>query len=411
MSRTVCWRVGSQDGNAVALIEPDARPQPPPASSQPRTWSTVKITAVRTIPLLGATPETGWSRGTDPTMNLHTLVLVDTDAGVTGVGSSFTSTPLVDAALEILRPVLIGENALEPDRLCETMLQTGYWHGRGGAISFAVSGIDVALWDVLGKAVTQPVSSLLGGRYRERIPAYASLLFADPPILRDRLAATLENGFRTIKLGWNGFGRRDRRYDELLIKTARDTVGPEIDLLVDAGASEEFWPHGYKWASETARMLATYDVTWLEEPLPPDDIEGFRRLTAQADVLIATGEAFNRRQEFLPFIQARAVDIVQPDITKCGGLSEVRRIAWSAHDHGVLVVTHGWNTAVGVAADLHLAAALPVARWVEFQTPSPYINDLLTAPFELDADGCLAIPTGPGLGIELDLDAVARLSH
>jgi L-alanine-DL-glutamate epimerase-like enolase superfamily enzyme len=371
----------------------------------------MKITDVRTIPLLGVTPEAGWSRGTDPAMNLNTLVLVEAESGIVGVGSAFTTARLVDAALDVLRPLLIGETALEPDRLCETLLQTSYWHGRGGAVCFAVSGIDIALWDLFGKAVGQPASTLLGGRFRERVPAYASLLFADPPILRERLEKTLARGFRTVKLGWNGFGRVGRGYDELLVRTARETVGPDVQLLVDAGASEEFWPNDYRWARETERMLSGYDVTWFEEPLPPDDVTGYERLTEQASVLIATGEAFQRRQEFLPLIERRAIDIVQPDMTKCGGLSQARRIAWSAYDHGVLVVTHGWNTAVGVAADLHLAAAMPVARWVEFQTPSPYIDELLAEPFELDDDGCLAIPAGPGLGIELEWDAVARLSR
>ncbi len=125
-------------------------------------------------------------------------------------------------------------------------------------------------------------------------------------------------------------------------------------------------------------------------------------------MLVATGEVLTRRQAFQPLIEARAVDIIQPDVTKCGGLSEARRLAWLAADFGVLLVPHGWNTAVGVAADLALSAAMPVARWVEFQTGVPYIEEILTQPFRIEADGLLPIPTGPGLGIELDWDAVKR---
>ena len=143
------------------------------------------------------------------------------------------------------------------------------------------------------------------------------------------------------------------------MQTARDAVGPDVELMVDAGGSEQFWPHGYKWALETAKMLADFDVVWFEEALPPDDIEGFIKLTEHAPVPISTGEVLTRRQSFIPWIERRAVDIIQPDCTKVGGLSESRRIAWLAYDHNVTFVPHGWNTAVGLAADLHLVAALP----------------------------------------------------
>jgi len=158
-------------------------------------------------------------------------------------------------------------------------------------------------------------------------------------------------------------------------------------------------------------MLADYAVTWFEEALPPDDIEGYKKLREQAPLPISTGEVLTRRQAFLPWIEQGAVDIIQPDSTKCGGLSEARRIAWHAYDHNIQFVSHGWNTAIGLAADLHLAAAMPVARYVEYITPAPYIDDLVTHPFALDAEGMLSIPTGPGLGIALDADALARMSR
>ncbi|MCW3052544.1 MAG: rhmD, partial [Chthonomonadales bacterium] len=168
--------------------------------------------------------------------------------------------------------------------------------------------------------------------------------------------------------------------------------------------------HGYKWAIETARMLADYGVVWFEEALPPDDLEGYKKLREHAPLPIATGEVLTRRQSFLPWITQGAVDIIQPDTTKCGGLSEARRIAWQAYDHNILLVSHGWNTAIGLAADLHLAAAMPVARYVEYITPAPYIDDLVAHRFTLDSDGMLAVPTGPGLGIEIDEDALKRMS-
>ncbi len=371
----------------------------------------IKITEIQTIPLLGETPDTGWAQGTDAQENMHTLVEVRTDAGLTGWGSCFTSKALVDASLGLLRPLLIGECAIEPERVSEKLHQMTFWQGRGGAVTHTISGIDIALWDLLGKATNQPVARLLGGIYRDRIKPYGSLLFDEPPVLKDKLLAATGRGFKALKLGWNGFGRVSGAYDELLVKTARETVGPDVEIMVDAGGSEQFWPHGYKWAIETARMLKDYDVTWFEEALPPDDIEGFKKLREHAPLPITTGEVFTRRQQFLPWIEQGAVDIIQPDTTKCGGLSEARRIAWAAYDHNVLLVSHGWNTALGLAADLHLAAAMPVARWVEYITPSPYIEDIVAVPFELDADGMLPVPTGPGLGIELNPAGIERLSR
>lgn len=371
----------------------------------------MKITQIQTIPLMGETPATGWTQQTDPRENMHTLLKVHTDEGLIGLGSCFTSTPLVEAALELLRPLVIGECAIEPERVSEKLHQMTFWQGRGGAVTHAISGIDIALWDLLGKATGQPISRLLGGVYRTRIKPYGSLLFAEPPVLREQLQAAVQRGFRAFKLGWNGFGRVSRQYDELLVKTARETVGADVEIMVDAGGSEQFWPHGFKWAIETARMLHDYDITWFEEPLSPDDLDGFKLLRDQAPLPITTGEVFTRRQSFRPFIEQHAIDIIQPDTTKCGGLSEARRIAWMAYDHNVQMVSHGWNTAIGLAADLHLAAAMPVARWVEYITPSPYIEEIITTPFTLDSDGMLEIPTAPGLGIELNPQGVERLSQ
>ena len=264
------------------------------------------------------------------------------------------------------------------------------------------------MWDLWGKALGQPVSKLLGGNYRDRIKPYASMLFDDPPVMADKLREQLARGFRAIKLGWRPFGRVSRQLDEQLIKTARETVGDDVELMVDAGGSEQFWPHGVSWARETAKLLGDWGVVWFEEALRPDDVAGFKELRARSPVLIATGEVLTRRQSFVPFIAERAVDIIQPDLTKCGGLSEGLRLAWLAYEFGVQLVPHGWNTAVGVAADLALSAAMPVARWVEFQTGVPYVEDLVTPRFELDADGMLRVPTGPGLGIEWNPEALSR---
>lgn len=370
----------------------------------------MQIREILVHPLLGGTVDGGWPEGHEPQDDLTSLVEVVADSGLSGVGSVFTNSVLTAAGVETLRPHWEGESAIEPERVSEKLRQSMFWQGRGGTIEHVISGIDIALWDLFGKACGQPVSRLLGGYYRRQIKPYASLLFDEPGPLRERLMAVTSRGFRAIKLGWRPFGRRDSQFDELLVKTARDTVGGSVDLLVDAGGSEQFWPHGYKWALRTSQMLAAYDVGWFEEALPPDDIEGFIRLRNASPVPIAGGEVLTRRQAFLPWIERGALDIVQPDATKCGGLSEARRIAWLASDHNIGFVSHGWNTAVGLAADLHLAAAIPVARYVEFLTPAPYIDEILVEPFRLDAQGLLTIPDAPGLGIELNRDALARFA-
>lgn len=157
-------------------------------------------------------------------------------------------------------------------------------------------------------------------------------------------------------------------------------------------------------------MLAGYQVSWFEEPLHPDDLPGFVRLRQRSRVPIAGGEVLARRQDFTRFLAAGAFDIVQPDTTKGGGLSESRRVALLAAEFGAELIPHGWNTAVGLAADLHLAAALPGTDLVEYKTGSAYIDELSGDGFSLDAEGMLAVPTSPGLGLELDPTALDRYS-
>src|SRR5213595_872072 len=155
-------------------------------------------------------------------------------------------------------------------------------------------------------------------------------------------------------------------------------------------------------------MLVDYNVTWFEEPLLPDALDDYVRLREHSRVPIAGGEVLTRRQSFQPWLEAGAFDIVQPDVTKVGGISEERRIAWMAREHGVRFIPHGWNTAVGLAADLHLASAFPDTDLVEYLTGSPFIDEITIGGWKLDADGILAIPTKPGLGLRLDPDALAK---
>lgn len=368
----------------------------------------MKITEIRHAGLRHGTPEGGWANEIQAEDCVHTLIAVFTDEGVTGWGSSFTNDELVRGALHVLQPLYLGENPLEPERVSEKLHAHTFWMGRGGSITHAISGIDIALWDILGKATGQPVGRLLGGRYRERVRPYASLLMCEPRLLAERLAAVKSGGFRAFKIGWGPFGRQSNAVDEAIVRTARDAVGTESLLMVDAGASDAFWRQDYKWAARTARMLADYGVHWFEEPLPPDNLHDYVLLRNRSPVPIAGGEVLTRRQSFTPWLERRAFDIVQPDVTKVGGISEERRIAWMAEEHGVRFIPHGWNTALGLAADLHLASASRNTDLVEYLTGSPFIDDLVETRWKLDSEGTLAVPTGAGLGISLDMDAVEK---
>jgi D-galactarolactone cycloisomerase len=371
----------------------------------------MKIREIRCAGLRGATPEGGWSNELRPEDCVHTLVAVHTEEGAIGLGSVFTNDALVRASLAVLEPLYRGESALEPERVSEKLHQNSFWLGRGGAITHTISGIDIALWDLLGQATGQPVGRLLGGRYRERVQPYASLLMDEPAKLRDHLLAVKAQGFRAFKIGWGPFGRRNARLDRMIVATAREAVGPESRLMVDAGGSDAHWPNGYKWALNTARMLADYDVHWFEEALNPDALEDFVKLREHSPVPISGGEVLTRRQAFQPWIERGAFDIIQPDVTKVGGISEERRIAWAAEDHGIRFIPHGWNTAVGLAADLHLASAIPGTDLVEYLTGSPFIDEITVGGWKLDADGMLPIPTRPGLGLKLDPAVVRKYTR
>jgi D-galactarolactone cycloisomerase len=368
----------------------------------------VKIRKIRAAGLKGATPMGGWSSEPQPEDCIHTLVVVFTDEGLTGVGSVFTNSDLVHAALAVLEPLYRDENALEPERVSEKLHQNTFWLGRGGSITHTISGIDVALWDILGKATGQPVGRLLGGRYRDKVKPYASLLARAPEILAEHLSELSRQGFQAFKIGWGPLGRVSHDMDEAIVAKARDAIGSNSLLMVDAGGSDAFWQNGYKWALRTARMLQDYEVAWFEEPLRPDAIDDYVLLRRNAPVPISGGEVLTRRQSFDAWLRKGAFDIVQPDVTKVGGISESRRIAWMAQENGIRYIPHGWNTAVGLAADLQLASAFSDTDLVEYITGSPYIDEIAAGGWRLDEDGLIEIPNTPGLGLTLDRDAVAK---
>lgn len=379
------------------------------AGARPAGLPPFRITRIEAAPLFGESPKGGWSAEIRPEDSIHALIAVHTDQGLTGYGSVFTDGRLVQAGLKVLEPLFLGADALSPDFVSERLHQNTFWMGRGGTLTHTISGIDIALWDILGQATGLSVGRLLGGRYRERVQPYCSLLMEEPDAMRDVVASYRDKGFTAFKIGWGPFGRAlDTRLDEAIVRAAREAAGERSRLFVDAGASDALWPHGLKWAKRTAEMLADYEVGWFEEPVRPDAIDDYRELRRASPVPIAGCEVLTRRQSFIPWLTTGALDIVQPDVTKVGGISEQRRIAWMAYDLGIKYVGHGWNTALGLAADLQMASAFPDADLVEFIGGSPYVDGILASPFALDAEGWLTIPDLPGLGVAVDRDKLAR---
>jgi D-galactarolactone cycloisomerase len=375
----------------------------------PARLPTFKIVKVVAAPLFGESPKGGWSNEIRPEDSIHALIAVHTDQGVTGFGSVFTDGRLAEAGLKVLEPLILGEDALQPERVAEKLHQNTFWMGRGGTLTHVIGGVDIALWDILGKATGLPVGQLLGGVLRRKVKPYCSLLMEEPALIRDVVAGYHAKGFRAFKIGWGPFGRRDDvKLDEAIVRAAREGIGPDSKLFVDAGASDAYWPQGLKWAMRTAEMLADHDVGWFEEALKPDALEDHIALRRASPVPIAGGEVLTRRQSFVPWLREGALDIVQPDVTKVGGIAEQRRIVHLAETFGVKYIGHGWNTALGVAADLQMASAFPDADLVEFIGGSPYVDGILAEPFALDAEGLLTIPDAPGLGVTIDRDKLAR---
>ena len=371
----------------------------------------MKITEIRAAGLRGQTPAGGWTKELVAEDIVHTLLTVHTDEGLIGVGSVFTSEALVLASLQLLNDLVIGEEALEPSRVTEKLHQNTFWQGRGGSVTHTISGIDIALWDIFGQATGQPLSRLLGGSHRKKVRPYASVLMSEPATLNPKLLSLMEEGFTAFKMGWGPFGRVSKELDRTIVSEARNTVGADSLLAVDAGGSDAYWHSDPKWALATAQMLNEFDVAWFEEPLSPDDHRGFAELTRLSPVPISGGEVLTRRQSFQPYLANRLVNIIQPDVTKVGGISEYMRVARMAEDSFIKVIPHGWNTAVGLATDLHLASAVAGTDLVEYCTGSAYIDEIVATPWKLDAEGMLEIPTAPGLGIEFDREAILKFTN
>lgn len=381
----------------------------PPTDTGPEgKHAAMKITDIETVVL--RMPEPVLPNGD----NLQDILIirVHTDEGITGIGEAHTAPTVLKAVIDApishlttqgLKPLLVGKDPRHINALWETMVYHTASYGRRGVVMQAISGIDIALWDLLGKALGQPIHQLLGGKMRDDVPAYASDLSpATPKGMIEQAERHAAAGFTGIKFGWGGLGGNVRA-DARSVGELRKALGPDVALMLDMGT-----PVPFDEAAWLSRALAEHDVHFLEEPLSPDDLDGFARLVAISPTPIATGEKETGRYGFRDLMERGALRIIQPDIARCGGITEIRRIAALADVRNVRVIPHCWSTDILVAATLHFLAAQRDARWQEFNVmDNPLKTDLAREPLKV-IDGRVAVPDGPGLGITLNEEIVER---
>ncbi len=342
------------------------------------------------------------------------LVKITTADGLAGYGECYGPPEPIKALIDALYAptILRGADPLDNEVLWERMYNRMRDYGQKGVAVAAISGVDIALWDLKGKITGLPVCKLLGGSFRDRVQAYATGLYftavADQPAaLAEEARAYVDQGFRAVKMKV-GLGLPADRAN---VRAVREAIGPDVTLLADAN-------HAYdaRAAIRLGRALEEHDVYWFEEPVPPEDLAGYLEVKAALDVAIAGGEAEFTRYGFRELLGCRAVDIVQPDTCNAGGLTECKRILALALAHGVTYTPHVWGSAVGLAANLHLAATLPdnppslhpAPLLFEFdRTENLFRDQLALTPIDHQG-GVMAVPTGPGLGIEIDQRVVDR---
>jgi L-alanine-DL-glutamate epimerase-like enolase superfamily enzyme len=341
------------------------------------------------------------------------VVRVETDAGISGIGEVDSAPLAVKGMIEGpychfittgLRNLLIGEDPFQTEYLWHKMYHSNIYAGRRGVAIHAMSGIDIALWDIKGKALGVPIWKLLGGGFHKKVRAYASSLFGSTPRETGELARRFrDRGFSAVKFGWAPMGG-DEQNDIALVREARSGLGPDADLMIDAGL---VWDA--KTAIQRARAFSDFKIFWLEEPLRADDYQGYSRLSSATDIPIAAGEEESERRSYLELMDKGKIDIVQVDLTRSGGFTEAMKIASLAYDRGLRCVNHGFTTYINVAAALHFLNSIPNSFIAEFVVQEgTALRDQLTKQTIKAKDGYLSIPEEPGLGIDLDPIAVEK---
>ncbi|SOC35857.1 D-galactarolactone cycloisomerase [Rhizobium subbaraonis] len=342
----------------------------------------------------------------------HVLVEIECSDGTTGWGECLGPARANAAVVATYAQWLVGADPLETEKLWAVLYNALRDQGQRGLTITALSGIDIALWDIKGKHFGVPVSTLLGGRFRNEVRAYATGSFKREGVDRveDNAADAARyraEGFHATKIKI-GFGVEQ---DLAVIRAVREAIGSEMRLMIDAN-------HGYDVleAVDLGRRAAQYDIDWFEEPVVPEQLDAYRTVRARQPIPVAGGETWHSRWGMREPVETRAIDILQPDLCGVGGFSEARRVADMAALHGVRIVPHVWGTAVQIAAALQFMAAMvpnpvrvnPIEPILEFdRTENPFRQAIVTKPIE-HVRGVVKIPDGPGLGIDIDRDALAE---
>lgn len=342
------------------------------------------------------------------------LLRVRTDEGIVGIADCDSHPHIMKAFIEApsylkafsegLQYAVLGQNPYEYDKIWSRMYRSSYYQGRRGAAIQAMSAVDIAIWDIIGKASGQPVGVMLGGRRHERVTAYASTLFRrTPEAMKEAVHKYRAMGFKAMKFGW-GVVAEDPRRVLALVAAAREAAGDEMDIMVDG-----MWTADVKLAIQLVRELGQYGVFFVEEPLHADNLEGYRKLAGAVDVRIACGEQLGGLYEYGQLLREGDVDVIQPDVSRAGGLTEARKLVTMVEQAGKLLIPHAWTSDVLTAASLHLNAYQANPVFQEFCTnDTPLSRDLVVNPLRLETDGTLKVPMTPGLGVELNEEVVSR---
>ena len=338
------------------------------------------------------------------------LVRVRTDEGLEGIGEADASPEVVKSIVDApfshniacgLREILVGEQALETERLWQKMLRRTMYFGRTSVTIAAMSAVDMALWDLKGKAFGQPIHTLLGGKQHAKFKAYASILFGrDGNQTHDIARRWVEAGYQAVKLGWEPMGT-SAEVDIDLVRGGRQGAG-DATLLIDAGC---VWDA--RTALRRAKAFADYNIEWLEEPLRQDDVEGYRWLRDRSPVPIAAGEGEFGREAFRPLIDRRALDVYQVDLSRCG-FTDSAYIRARVEEIGARLCNHCYTSPLTVAASLHwLATCRDAFLFEDCVEDSPLRHELTHERLQA-VDGYITVPDGPGLGVTLDEGFVKR---
>jgi L-alanine-DL-glutamate epimerase-like enolase superfamily enzyme len=374
----------------------------------------MKITCVEAI-ILESPRDYGVHGGEAAGPRFRSLLRVSTDAGIDGWAEIETQPHVLQAVIDApgdgsgmfegLGRLLIGEDPFEIERLWHRLYTGTIYYGRRGVVLQAISGVDLACYDIIGKALGKPVHALLGGARRDRVTAYASTLFRETPREMTEAARKYAGlGFKAVKFGWGVFGKDPER-DVALVSAARQELGKDRALLVDAG-----WtlPRSPQETIAMCRRMEPFDPFWIEEPCHPDDYDAYRAVAEASPLRIAAGEQEGTSWGFDLLIRLGKIDVAQPDLSRCGGFTVARKVIEQAGAAGIDVCPHAWQSDLLTAASLHLNAVLPNALFQEFNVCDDPISRTLTrTPLVLE-DGLLAVPQGPGLGVEVNMDTVNR---